>query len=207
MGDVGGLRELIDWAAETGFRLVQILPINETGADNSPYMAVSSAAIEPRTIEITPERVPGLTREAIEEVLAKVNVAELRKGPVAYSLVKPLKLELLKRAFDNFSKTDLARNTRQARAFRAWVAEQVDWIEGYGLFRVLMDENGVNERVGPVAGAAADTLGGAGVARAATGHHTQANRKAGAFLQMGAVGGIPAMGGGGRVRAGARGLR
>ena len=45
VGDVGCLRELVDWAAETGFRLVQLLPINETGADNSPYMAVSSTAI------------------------------------------------------------------------------------------------------------------------------------------------------------------
>ena len=145
VGDVGCLRELVDWAAETGFRLVQLLPINETGSDNSPYMAVSSAAIEPATLEITPERVPGLTPEAIDEVLAKVNLAELRKGPVAYSLVKPLKLELLNRAYDSFSKTDLSRNTRRARAFRTWVARQAEWIEGYGLFRVLMDENGRNE--------------------------------------------------------------
>ena len=50
VGDVGCLRELVDWAAQTGFRLVQLLPINETGADNSPYMAVSSGAIEPSTL-------------------------------------------------------------------------------------------------------------------------------------------------------------
>ncbi len=146
VGDVGCLEELVDWAAETGFRLVQLLPINETGADNSPYMAVSSAAIEPTTLEITPERVPGLTREALDEELAKVDLAQLRTGPVSYSMVKPLKLGLLERAFENFSKTDLSRNTRPARAFRAWVAGQAEWIEGYGLFRVLMDENGVDER-------------------------------------------------------------
>lgn len=146
VGDVGCLRELVEWAAETGFRMVQLLPINETGADHSPYMAVSSAAIEPSTLEMTPERVPGLTREALEEMLAKVNLAQLRTGPAAYVLVKPLKLQLLGLAFDNFSRTELARNTRKARAFRAWVAEQAEWIEGYGLFRVLMDENSVNER-------------------------------------------------------------
>ena len=146
VGDLGCLRALVDWAAEAGFRLIQLLPINETGADNSPYMAVSSAAIEPGTLEITPERVPGLTPEAMQEALAKVDLKALRKGPVAYHLVKPLKLGLLERAFDNFSKTDLARNTRQARGFRTWAAAQAEWIEGYGLFRVLMDENSVNER-------------------------------------------------------------
>jgi 4-alpha-glucanotransferase len=146
VGDVGSLRELVDWAADTGFRLVQLLPINETGADNSPYMAVSSAAIEPSTLEMTPERVPGLTREAIDEMLAKVNIEQLRTGPVAYSVVKALKLKLLEMGFEDFSKTELSRNTRQARAFRTWVARQAPWIEGYGLFRVLMDENSVNER-------------------------------------------------------------
>ncbi len=146
VGDVGCLRELVDWAADTGFRLVQLLPINETGADNSPYMAVSSAAIEPSTLEMTPERVPGLTQEAIDEVLAAVKLDELRAGPAAYSVVKPLKLKLLDLAFENFSKMDISRNTKRARAFRAWEAAQAAWIEGYGLFRVLMDENSVNER-------------------------------------------------------------
>ncbi len=146
VGDVGSLRELIDWAAATGFHLVQLLPINETGADNSPYMAVSSTAIEPSTLEISPESVPGLTREAIDPVLAQVNLAQLKKGAVAYSMVKPLKLRLLEIAFDAFSKSDLARNTKRARAYRTWVADQSAWLEGYALFRVLMDENNVNER-------------------------------------------------------------
>ena len=146
VGDVGCLRELVDWAADMGFRMVQLLPINETGADHSPYMAVSSAAIEPSTLEITPAQVPGLTQEAVDAVVATVNLEQLRKGAVAYAVVKPLKLQLLALAFENFAKTDLARNTRRARAYRAWVAQQAAWIEGYGLFRVLMDENSVNER-------------------------------------------------------------
>ena len=36
IGDVAALREFIDWSAESGFKLVQLLPINETGPDNSP---------------------------------------------------------------------------------------------------------------------------------------------------------------------------
>ena len=47
IGDIGALREFIDWVAQIGFKLVQLLPINETGADNSPYNAISAMAIEP----------------------------------------------------------------------------------------------------------------------------------------------------------------
>jgi 4-alpha-glucanotransferase len=146
VGDVGCLRELVDWAAATGFKLVQLLPINETGAGHSPYMAISSAAIEPSTLEIAPERVPGLAPGAVEQALAGVDLNRLNKGPVAYPLVKSLKLGLLAGAFDEFSRTDLSRNTRPARAFRAWAAAHDEWLEGYALFRVLIDENGVNEQ-------------------------------------------------------------
>src|SRR5204863_319762 len=52
IGDLGALRELIDWIAEVGFTLVQLLPINETGADNSPYNAISSMAIEPTALHL-----------------------------------------------------------------------------------------------------------------------------------------------------------
>ena len=35
IGDTAALREFIDWVAEIGFKLIQLLPINEIGADNS----------------------------------------------------------------------------------------------------------------------------------------------------------------------------
>ena len=54
IGDLDGLRQFIDWAASVGFKLVQLLPINETGGDNSPYNAISAMAIEPTTLHLAP---------------------------------------------------------------------------------------------------------------------------------------------------------
>jgi len=34
VGDIGGLREFIDWTASIGIKLLQLLPINETGAED-----------------------------------------------------------------------------------------------------------------------------------------------------------------------------
>ena len=62
IGDLGALREFIDWIAEIGFTLVQLLPINETGADNSPYNAISAIAIEPTTLHLAPGSPEDLTR-------------------------------------------------------------------------------------------------------------------------------------------------
>src|SRR5882757_6769939 len=71
VGDVAALREFIDWAQEGGFHLVQILPINETGGDNSPYNAISAMAIEPTTLHLAPGSPVDLTSEDLEEVAAK----------------------------------------------------------------------------------------------------------------------------------------
>ena len=72
IGDVGALREFIDWVAEIGFRLVQLLPINETGTDNSPYNAISALAIEPTTLHLAPNSPQDLTREDFDGLIAGV---------------------------------------------------------------------------------------------------------------------------------------
>ena len=78
IGDLAALREFIDWVAEIGFRLVQLLPINETGTDNSPYNAISALAIEPTTLHLAPNSPEDLTREDFDGLIA--GVAEPASG-------------------------------------------------------------------------------------------------------------------------------
>jgi len=102
IGDVAALREFIDWVAEVGFKLVQLLPINEIGADNSPYNAISAMAIEPTTLHLAPNSPQALTREDLDAAVADVDRNALRLGAVKYRPVKKLKLNLLEKAFSNF---------------------------------------------------------------------------------------------------------
>src|ERR1700756_3117359 len=80
IGDTGALREFIDWAAEIGFKLFQLLPINEIGADNSPYNAISAMAIEPTTLHLAPNSLQDLTREDLDAAIAAANLRGLRLG-------------------------------------------------------------------------------------------------------------------------------
>jgi 4-alpha-glucanotransferase len=138
IGDLGALREFIDWAAEIGFKLVQLLPINETGSDSSPYNAISAMAIEPTTLHLAPNSTEDLTREDYDTVTADVDLANLRHGEVKYRQVKKLKRRLLEKAFANFS--GRAGKERQLE-FRAFCEEEAGWLDDYALFRVLMEEN------------------------------------------------------------------
>jgi len=138
IGDLGALREFIDWIAEIGFTLVQLLPINETGADNSPYNAISAMAIEPTTLHLAPGSPGDLRREDFEGTLAEIDLPTLRRGRVNYRRVKQLKQRILEKAFANFSAC--ADEKRQSE-FKKFCEEQSSWLHDYALFRVLIEEN------------------------------------------------------------------
>jgi 4-alpha-glucanotransferase len=142
IGDVAVLREFIDWAAEIGFKLVQLLPINEMGGDNSPYNAISAVAIEPTTLHLVPGSPPDLTREDFDIVLADVDLAKLRHGGVKYERVKKLKRRLLEKAFVHFSAH--TSEDRQSQ-FRDFCADESVWLDDYAFFRALMEENHQSE--------------------------------------------------------------
>jgi 4-alpha-glucanotransferase len=138
IGDLGALGEFIDWAAAIGFKLVQLLPINETGADNSPYNAISAMAIEPTTLHLEPNSPPDLTRADFDFSLSDIDLPSLRLGGVKYRQVKGLKRRILEKAFANFSAH--ATQERQLE-FRTFCEQKSAWLHDYAFFRVLMEEN------------------------------------------------------------------
>ncbi|MGH7983800.1 MAG: 4-alpha-glucanotransferase [Candidatus Udaeobacter sp.] len=138
IGDTAALREFIDWVVGIGFKLVQLLPINEVGADNSPYNAISAMAIEPTTLHLAPNTPEDLTREDFERSIADVDLPSLQRGPVKYRHVKKLKWHLLEKAFASFS--EHAREERQS-AFQTFCKEESVWLRDYAFFRVLVQEN------------------------------------------------------------------
>jgi len=145
IGDTAGLREFVNFAAEMGFGFVQLLPINETGPDNSPYNAISSVAIEPMTLHCRPGELTDLTREAYEDVTGQYHLESLNAGPVHYDAVRRLKHELLRRAFDRFMKEIHGRVDVRAESFDAFCRDEAGWLNDYCLFRFLMDREGGSE--------------------------------------------------------------
>ena len=46
-GEFADLKALADWCASTGQKIIQILPVNDTGSQSSPYSALSAYALHP----------------------------------------------------------------------------------------------------------------------------------------------------------------
>src|SRR5437016_13860950 len=94
IGDTEGVRQMIDWCHRRGLSIFQTLPLNEISDDNSPYNAISSLAIEPTTIAVSPRHIPDLTTEEFARIATAEAVGALRQGPVNYTSVKALKRKL-----------------------------------------------------------------------------------------------------------------
>lgn len=142
VGDIDGVRQMIDWCERHSLNIFQTLPINETSDDNSPYNAISALAIEPSTLAVSPKTIPDLDSTTFKSIASAKRVAELRVGAVNYPKVKALKQELLTAAFEEFASKHLSKNSKRAQAFGKFMAEHAEWLSDYALFRVLMQENG-----------------------------------------------------------------
>ncbi len=145
IGDTLALREFATWAARNGLRVVQILPVNESGADNSPYNIISSMALDPSTIATFPGELPDLRKADFKRIAARFDLEELRHGPVRYGEVKKLKRALLEAAYAAFCEdADEERHS----AFDDFNRQHDDWLAAYALYRALVSLHDESEVLG-----------------------------------------------------------
>ena len=136
IGDTEALRELISWTARQGLSVVQILPINETGGDCSPYNLLSAMALEPTTIATLPGVLPDLTQEDFDRIVARYDLEGLRRGIVQYGEVRKLKRQLLYAAFKTFRSR--SADKARSKAFADFERAHADWLPGYATPRALV---------------------------------------------------------------------
>lgn len=136
IGEFYDLRLLVDWAAATGQRIIQLLPVNDTTMsgtweDSYPYNANSTFALHPQFIR--------LTEAGVEEDDEYRNLREeLNELPeVDYERVNHTKQRLLRRAFARHG-----ARTAQRRDYKQFIADNRHWLIPYAAFCCLRDEHG-----------------------------------------------------------------
>ena len=135
-GDFGDIAHLVDWAAQTGQRALQFLPVNDTTftrswRDSSPYQILSSHALHPIYADV--RAFPALPREEAES-FEQIRQVLNEQSQLNYEGVLQLKLKRLKRAFEQEGAETLASSD-----FRAFFQENEYWLPGYAMFCVLRD--------------------------------------------------------------------
>lgn len=144
IGDTTAMHDAIEFCARHNLGVLQILPINETGGDNSPYNALSSIALDPVLVTIVPDIIPGLTKDAFDKIATADKVADLRKGSIQYTRVKALKLALLRSGFTSFKQKLGSKENAQIQDWLRFCQENKSWLEPYTLFRAIVDRHDGN---------------------------------------------------------------
>lgn len=140
IGDTTAMKDALDFCARNSLAVLQVLPINETGGDNSPYNALSSLALDPVLLDVSPSAVPGLTAQVYNELVTPETVNAIAGDAVNYATVKWLKLQLLRAAYETFVATETVGADALATEFRDFKAKHATWLQPYALFRLLVDE-------------------------------------------------------------------
>jgi 4-alpha-glucanotransferase len=123
----------LDFLADTGQGIWQVLPLGPTGYGDSPYQCFSAFAGNPLLVSLDRLRDDGLLAEA-----------DLREGGdfpedrVDYGRVIHFKLPLLAKALAAF---DRSAGPRHRDAFRAFVDGHAAWLPDFSLFMALKRAN------------------------------------------------------------------
>jgi 4-alpha-glucanotransferase len=134
VGDLGPeAYRFVDFLAEAGQHLWQVLPLGPTGYGDSPYQCFSAFA--GNTLLTSPDV---LRDEGLLSDEALSGGPELPDDRVDYGGAGRLKSELLRRAFENFRAG--AGGGELRAGFEAFQEESAAWLDDYALYRALKAE-------------------------------------------------------------------
>ena len=134
IGDLGpSAYRFVDWLADSGCKLWQILPLGPTGYGDSPYQCFSAFAGNPYLI--SPEF---LLRDDLLHSDDLVEIPDFPTDKVDFGRLIPWKLNLLERAFIRFKSAPQPVR----RDYERFCAENVSWLPDYALFMALKETYG-----------------------------------------------------------------
>jgi 4-alpha-glucanotransferase len=109
--------------------LIQILPVNDTGFDSSPYSALTAFALNPIYLRISALEQAGPYKKKLDEMGAAFE----REPRFPYYKIARAKLDLLRRIFE-----DDIDNIERSAEISIWIQKN-EWVKPYAVFRRLKE--------------------------------------------------------------------
>jgi 4-alpha-glucanotransferase len=126
IGEFLDLIPLIDWCASVGFTVIQLLPLNDSGPDPSPYSALSAYALNPLNLSLSALSAP----PSLDELFA-LNQHER----IDYELLRSKKLALVDAYVANH------RGEIERRPDFQDFVHREEWLTPYACFKELRVHN------------------------------------------------------------------
>lgn len=133
-GDFACLKEFIPLLASWGFDTLQLLPLNDSGFDASPYMALSGYALHPLYLSFMqlPHFFSSFTRKKLWETLQQET--DPSSSRFSFQKIAKQKWELLCH-YLNEHQSEIETEP----AFKTFCQAHEDWLEPYSAFKALKE--------------------------------------------------------------------
>jgi 4-alpha-glucanotransferase len=139
VGEFADLPELATWCRDNRLDLIQILPVNDTGYQSSPYSALSAFALHPIYIRIAdmPEYavLSSEVRAEVDAAIAELRSEQESRERFQYPMVISAKQGILRQIFH--ARLDAVRDDP---GLWDWV-EANPWVRVYAAYRTLKDRH------------------------------------------------------------------
>ena len=134
IGEYPDLLPLCSWCREIGFDIIQLLPLNDTGPETSPYSALSAHALNP--IHLGLSQLPYVSQDS--QLTQQIEtLRQLNKSPrVAYKEVQKGKEQFLRAYCEKYGQKLF--EDPECHAFLT----NHPWVTEYALFKMLKIKHG-----------------------------------------------------------------
>lgn len=129
IGEYLDLIPLIQWCKEIGFDIIQLLPLNDTGIDTSPYSALSANALNPIHLSLMHLPFVAENQELIRQIEALFDLN--RSQRIVYPEVQKGKENILRLYYQKYKAHYL--NSQEYLSFK----KSHPWLNSYALFKAL----------------------------------------------------------------------
>ncbi len=138
VGEFLDIKPMADWAKETGLRMLQVLPINDTSStgtwqDSYPYSAISVFALHPMylNVDALSDKFSATEKEQLRKERSQLNTL----AAVDYEQVMKLKWKFIRLAFAKEKKALLASSE-----FQKFCSDNRSWLMPYAAFCFLREK-------------------------------------------------------------------
>lgn len=131
IGEFPDLLPLLPWCKEIGLDVIQLLPLNDTGPENSPFLTLSAYALNP--VHLGLEQLPRIQEHsALTTMLREFKVFN-QSQHVNYKALYAARRTFLHEYFNRFHES--IQSTPEFQQF----LQENNWVQGYALFKALKE--------------------------------------------------------------------
>lgn len=129
-----------DFCRKASLKVIQLLPVNDTGTESSPYSALSASALHP--IYISLESLPELQQEELDTAHKKI-ISDIKKLKKQYNELPRFPYKEIRRVKDTLLRQIYeldSANIKKSPELKKWIKEN-PWVKEYAVYKRLKTIN------------------------------------------------------------------